>query len=71
MDAIHTYDQCLNGFYEFEKMIGCFKVFPEFIGVNEKGIIKVWAGDQWGNIGVVGGRIKQEEMVRSIVEAID
>jgi hypothetical protein len=43
-------------------LYGCFRVHPEYIGVNEKGVVKV---------GVIGNKINEEEMVRSIVDVID
>ena len=56
-DAIHCYDQCLQGFAQFAELYGCFRVRPEYIGVNEKGVVKVWAGAQWAQIGIIGDKI--------------
>lgn len=70
-DVIHCYDQCLRGFQELAKEYGCFRVHPQYIGVNEQGVVKVWAGDQWAQVSVLGGKITEEEMVRSIIESIE
>jgi hypothetical protein len=45
-------------------------VVSEYIGVNERGVVKVWAGSQWPQIGAVGGKLPQEEMVKSIVDSL-
>jgi hypothetical protein len=66
-DLLHVYNQCLQGYMEFARRMGCFRVQSEYIGVNERGVVKVWAGPQWSHIGVIGNRINQEEMVRSIL----
>lgn len=42
-------------------------MYSEYIGINERGIVKVWAGPYWSQIGVIGNRLSQEEMVWSIV----
>ena len=41
---LHLYDQALNGFYELARVIGCFPVESDYIGINECGVVKVWAG---------------------------
>lgn len=33
--------------------------------------MKVWAGEQWAQIGVIGGKINEDDMVRSIVDCIE
>lgn len=59
------------GFQEFARDYGTFKVLPQYIGVNEKGVVKVWAGEQWAQIGVIGGKISEEDMVRSIIDCVE
>jgi hypothetical protein len=29
------------------------------MGINEKGVMKVWAGQNWADVGVVGGKLSQ------------
>lgn len=43
----------------------------DYIGINERGVVKVWAGSKWSQITVKGGAISQEDMVRSIVECLE
>ena len=43
----------------------------DYIGINERGVVKVWAGSKWSQITVKGGAITQESMVNSIVECLE
>lgn len=47
--------------------MGCFPVESDYIGINERGVVKVWAGAKWARIDVKGGVISQEDMVRGLV----
>lgn len=70
-DAIHTFSQCLQGYGELASIFGCFRVHPEYIGVNEMGVVKVWAGSNWSQLGIIGDKISEQDMVKSIVDIID
>jgi hypothetical protein len=69
-DALHLYDQTLGGFYELARNFGCFPVESDYIGINERGVVKVWAGAKWSQATVKGGVITQEDMVRGLVECL-
>lgn len=70
-DVLHLYDQALNGFYELGRVVGCFPVESDYIGINERGVVKVWAGPKWSQVTVKGGVVSQEDMVRSLVECLE
>jgi hypothetical protein len=70
-DALHLYDQALNGFYELARVVGCFPVESDYIGINERGVVKVWAGAKWPQVTIKGGAVSQEDMVRSVVECLE
>jgi hypothetical protein len=52
-------------------LTGCFPVESEFIGINERGVVKVWAGPKWPLVTIRGGVVSQEDMVRSIIECLE
>lgn len=70
-DALHLYDQALTGYYDLARFMGCFPVESDYIGINERGVVKVWAGAKWARIDVKGGVISQEDMVRGLVECLE
>jgi hypothetical protein len=71
-DYIHLYNQALRGFQKLYKAIGYFSVEEELIGVNGKGIVKVWMNEQFEkSFALAGSSLTEEAMVRSIVELID
>lgn len=47
--------------------MGCFPVESDYIGINERGVVKVWAGAKWSTVTVRGAMISQEDMVRTLV----
>lgn len=71
-DYLHLYNQTLRGFHQLAKEIGYFSVEEELIGINSKGIVKVWMNEQFEKSFAFGGSTLTEEMmVRSIIELID
>jgi hypothetical protein len=70
-DHLHIYDQSFKGFQQLATAVGCFIVEDEHIGINEKGIVKVWLNGDFHRSFIVGCRVMEEIMVRSIVETID
>lgn len=48
-DALHIYDQSLQGFYALASLVdgGCFPVSDENIGINCQSICKVWMNSQF------------------------
>lgn len=43
----------------------------DYIGINERGVVKVWAGAKWPQVTIKGGTVSQEDMVRSLVECLE
>jgi hypothetical protein len=41
------------------------------VGINEKGVVKVWGGENWSQVTIIGNKINEEEMVRSIIDVVD
>jgi hypothetical protein len=58
-DFLHIYFQCLKGFQELSKQVGCFSIEEEYIGVNEKGVVKVWMNQNYFKNYHVGGKVSE------------
>jgi hypothetical protein len=41
------------------------------VGINEKGVVKVWMNREFSKNFIVGGKISQEQMVKGIVDILD
>jgi hypothetical protein len=48
-----------------------FEVEETYVGINEKGVVKVWLSKFFAHNYIIGGKINQEQMVKSIVDIID
>lgn len=70
-DYLHLYGQCLRGYAELAREVGFFVVEEEYIGVNEEGVVKVWLNEDTSKTHLVGGRVSEGVMVRSIIDAVD
>lgn len=71
-DFIHLYNQALNGFSLLAQRLGSyFEIEEPYIGINERGVVKVWLSKYFAHNRMIGGRITQEQMVKSIVDIID
>jgi hypothetical protein len=53
-DFLHLYSQALRGFAELARHFGPFPVEEEYVGVNERGVAKVWANADFSSHHTVG-----------------
>lgn len=70
-DYLHLYSQALRGFNQLAKEVGCFAVEEEYVGINNRGTVKVWMNEQYDKSFIVGSKISEEAMVRGIIDLID
>lgn len=69
-DSLHIFSQCFHGYYQLSRYFGFFPVIEEMIGINEMGVAKVWVNQDYSQMSTYG-RISEEKMVETIIEAIN
>ena len=56
-DFLHIFAQSLRGFQDLARQVGFFAVEEEYIGINEKGVVKVWMNQNYAKNYFNGGKV--------------